>query len=322
EKEPNNDVPQAQRLELNTTVNGAIGAPTDVDYFVFTGRKGQRVVVSCLASSIDSRLQAALELYDSAGRQLAFNRHYYHNDALVDCLLPVDGDYYVRLYEFTHSQGSAEHFYRLTITTGPWIDAVHPAVVEPGKTANLTIFGRNLPGGRPDPAAIDDGSVLEKINVLVNVPSDPAALRKLAYNGYISPAASALDGFEFRVRNGSGVSNPFLLTFARAGVVLDNEANSTPQKAQEISLPCEIAGRVQKRNDRDWYAFQAKKGESYDMEVYSDRLGSPTDIYFSIHKIDAKQTLVELDDNPDVLSPIQFYARTDDPPVYRFTAPA
>src|SRR5262249_58629224 len=48
----------------------------------------------------------------------------------------------------------------------------------------------------------------------------------------------------------------------------------------------------------------------------------PTDIYFSIHKIDAKQTLVELDDNPDVLSPIQFYARTDDPPVYRFTAPA
>src|SRR5258708_6095869 len=33
EKEPNNDVAEAQRVELNTTINGTIAAPTDVDYF-------------------------------------------------------------------------------------------------------------------------------------------------------------------------------------------------------------------------------------------------------------------------------------------------
>jgi len=71
EKEPNNDVPQAQRVELNSTINGSITAPTDVDYYVFSGKKGQRVVVSCLASSIDSRLFPAVEIYDSTGRQLA-----------------------------------------------------------------------------------------------------------------------------------------------------------------------------------------------------------------------------------------------------------
>ena len=31
EKEPNNDVPQAQRVELNSTMSGAISSPTDVD---------------------------------------------------------------------------------------------------------------------------------------------------------------------------------------------------------------------------------------------------------------------------------------------------
>ncbi|HEV3079377.1 MAG TPA: PPC domain-containing protein [Gemmataceae bacterium] len=321
EKEPNNDVPQAQRVEINSTVNGVIAAPTDVDFYVFHGKKGQRVVVSCLASTIDSRLLAALELYDSRGSQLAFNRHYRNHDALVDCTLPADGDYYVRLYEFTHSQGSPEHFYRLTISTAPWIDAVQPVVVEPGKTTSLTVYGRNLPGGRPDPTAIEDGSVLEKANVPLHVSADPGALQRLAFSGYIPPKAAALDGFEFRARNASGVSNAFLLTYARAPVILDNEANDTAQTAQEITLPCEISGRVEKRHDRDWYAFTAKKGDLYSIEVFSDRLGSPTDMYFQLFKPD-KQQLADLDDNNDVLSQVRFFTRNEDPPAYRFTAPA
>src|SRR5207248_7906705 len=43
EKEPNNDVEQAQRVPLGCVVNGAITAPNDVDYYVFAGKKGQRV---------------------------------------------------------------------------------------------------------------------------------------------------------------------------------------------------------------------------------------------------------------------------------------
>ena len=57
--------------------------PTDVDYFVFTGKKGQRVVVSCLASTVDSRLRAATELFQ-AGK--------------VDYLL-VSGDNHTKGYD-------------------------------------------------------------------------------------------------------------------------------------------------------------------------------------------------------------------------------
>jgi hypothetical protein len=322
EKEPNNDVAEAQQIPLNSTVHGTISTPTDVDYFRFAGKKGQRVVVSCLASSIDSRLHAAVEMYDQAGALLAANRNYRGTDALLDCTLAADGDYFVRVSAFAYQQGAVEHFYRLTVSTAPWIDAVFPPVVEPGKTATLTVHGRNLPGGKPDPSAVVDGRVLEKATVTVNVPGDPAARQRLAYRGFVPPVAAVTDGFEYRLRNQAGTSNPFLLTFAQAPVVLDNSDNDTPEKAQAVTVPCEIAGRVEKKRDRDWYSFTAKKGDVLSVELYGDRIGSPLDLYAVLKSAGPKgSTIVELDDNTDQV-PNQFYSRGDDPPRYQFKAPA
>jgi hypothetical protein len=321
EKEPNSDIDQAQRVELNSTINGAMANPTDVDYYVFGGKKGQRVVLSCLASSIDSRFHPGIELYDSKGRQLAANRNYHGNDALADCTLPEDGDYYVRLFEFTHTQGTAEHFYRLSISTAPWIDAVFPCVIEPGKATSVTVYGRNLPGGKLDPSAIFDERVLEKVDLSVTPPASPDAGTRLTFSGHVAPNASGLDGFEFRLRNAAGSSNPFLLTLARAPVVRDNGSNDTPETAQEVTLPCEIAGVVEKRHDRDWYSFAAKKGEVCNIEVLSDRLGAATYMYFLLRNAATKQEIVESVDNNDVLGR-KLYARTEDPAIYRFVVPA
>ena len=170
EKEPNNDVEQAQRVALNTTINGTISTPIDVDYYVFAGKKGQRVVVNCLASSIDSRAQPALQLYSKSGVMLTSNRDYQGTDAILDKLLPDDGDYYVRVFAFTYTQGGPEHFYRLTITTAPWIDAVFPPMVVPGQDNTVTVYGRNLPGGKPDPTAVVDGTILDKLTVTLKPP--------------------------------------------------------------------------------------------------------------------------------------------------------
>jgi hypothetical protein len=317
EKEPNNDVEQAQRVELNTTVNGSMANPTDVDYYVFAGKKGQRVVFSCLASTIDSRFHADLEVYNSKGKQLASGRDYNNNDALTDCTLPEDGDYFVRLFHFTHTQGTAEHFYRLSISTTPWIDAIFPCVVEPGKTTAVTVYGRNLPGGKAEPSALVDDRMLEKITVNVTAPSNTG--QHLAFSGLVTPKMAGLDGFEYRVRNDAGWSNPFPITLARAPVVLDNGNNDTPAAAQPVTLPCEIAGHVEKPRDRDWYTFTAKKGEVYNIEILSDRLGAPTYMYFMLR--DAKTDLKESDDNPDILGR-KFYARSEDPQTYRFVVPA
>jgi hypothetical protein len=322
EKEPNNDVAEAQEIALDSTVHGAITTPTDVDYFRFTAKKGQRVVVSCLTSSIDSKLTAGLELYDTAGKKLASNHHYRDGDALLDATLPDDGDYLVRVCSFAYQQGNLDYFYRLTVSTAPWIDAIFPPVVEPGTETSLTVFGRNLPGGKLDPAAVVDGRVLETLKVTVTPPAKGMELQRLAYRGYISPLTGTMDGFEYRVHNKVGLSNPFLLTFAQAAVVLDNEDNGTPDRAQTVSVPCEIAGRIQKKRDRDWYRFNARKGEILSIELYGDRLGSPLDLYALLKSAGPKgNMIVELDDNPEqVLN--QFYTRGNDPPPYVFKAPA
>lgn len=326
EKEANNDVDQAQRVEVGTTVTGAVNAPTDVDYFVFSAKKGQRVVVHCAGATIDSRLSPELKLFDASGRQLAYHRPPPGNDALVDLTASADGDYFARLCQFTYTLGGPEYFYRLTVTRGPWIDAIFPPVVEPGKTAQVTLFGRNLPGGKLDPAAVLDGRVLEKLTVSVTAPNDPVALQRLGFSGRVSPVTGTLDGFEYRLKTPAGSSNAVPVFFAKAPVVLESAANETQEKAQEVPLPCDLAGRIEKRRDRDWFSFTAKKDAVYVIDVQSQRLGAPTDMSLILYNATGKQVveMTQQDDEPPAsnLSPTRFYNLSRDPAPYRFVAPA
>src|SRR5207249_12133 len=120
----------------------------------------QRVLIACLAASIDSRLSPEIKVFDAKQKDLAYHRPLPQQDGVLDLTLPEDGDYYIRLCHFTYTAGSPEFFYRMSITSGPWIDAVHPPMIEPGKKAQVTIYGRNLPNGKPDPSAVIDGRTL------------------------------------------------------------------------------------------------------------------------------------------------------------------
>jgi hypothetical protein len=326
EQEPNDDIPQAQRVDINSTVNGVISSPTDVDDFVFAGRTGERILAIGLSSSVDSRLLLGLELYDASGKRLALGREYQGTDALLDVTLPSDGDYLLRAHAFSYSQGGPDHFYRISVTTAPWIDAVFPSSIEPGKTADVTVYGRNLPGGSHDPSATLDGRPLERMTAVITAPEESGAL---IYQGIVPPGSSGLDGFEFRVRSVIGSSNPYLITVSGAPVVLDRGNNETPETAQEVVVPCEIAGRVEILRDRDWYAFTAKKGEILSIEAYAQRIGSLQDLYFALRNGQTKKLLGEFDDdapprNRNQADPEyrnQFYTRTEDPGRYRFVAP-
>ncbi len=317
EKEPNNDVGQAQRADLNSTVHGVILQPTDVDYFLFQGKKGQRIVISCLTTSIDSKLPAVLDLYSISGTLLGSNRGYQGNDAVLDAMLPDDGDYYVRLHGFTYTQGGPDFFYRLTIGTSPWIDAVFPSIVEAGKESVVTVIGRNLPEGRPVGDMHPGGRALESIVLKVK---PTAAAAGLALTGFVAPPASFADGFEVRLRGSAGSSNGYLLHVAGSPVVKDDDGNDSPATAQRIQVPCVVAGRIEKKADVDWYAFSAKKGDALSIELFGDRLGSPMDLVLQLRN--AKGTVItDQDDSIDIVSP-QFFTQTSDPPRYRFVPSA
>jgi hypothetical protein len=272
ETEPNNDVGQAQKIDLETTVNGVISAPTDVDYVTFKAKAGQNVVVYCLTTSIDSRLQADLMVSGPDGKQLASNRGYRGGDAVLDFKAPVDGDYLVRVSQFAYTTGGFDHFYRLTVTTKPWVSAMWPPVAEP-KSAPVTSWP-------------------------------------------VTPAAAMIDVHEPATAPGG---HPVLA--AANPVVLDNEKNNTATDAQEVKVPCDIAGRIAKKGDRHWYSFAAKKGDVWTLEVFADRIGSPMDAYFVLTDAQGK-VITEQDDGADTLSPNQFYTKSDDPGRYRFNVPA
>ena len=312
EKESNDDVPQAQSIALDSTVNGVIGAPIDVDYFRFPGKKGQRVVASCLTTSIDSRLQAMIEIYSRGDRLLAANRNYANNDAVADAILPEDGDYVVRVFGFTYENGGPEYFYRLTVSTAPWIDAISPQTLEPGKETKVTIYGRNLPGGVLDPAEKIDGLPLEKLVTTIKAPAAPTSATQ-----FLPPAASNLPGFEYRLKNAVGSSNPYWLTLARGPVTIEKEPNDRFDKAMPVTLPCEIAGRIDRRADIDWYRFAAKKGQPLSVEVIGDRLGNSFTPRFAV--ANAKGVIVASSSETPEVSSNQFFVRHEDPSPLRFS---
>jgi hypothetical protein len=197
-------------------------------------------------------------------------------------------------------------------------------MVEPGKTSQVTVYGRNLPGGQLDPTMLIGGRALEKVTVTITPPKDPTAVHRLAFSGHLPPVMGGVDGFEYRIKNAAGSSNPFLITYARGPVVLEKEPNDTAETAQDVTVPCEIAGRIDKKHDRDWYSFTAKKGDVFMIELFSQRLGAPTDLYLTVRNATGKQAadMVVLDDNPDTLSQTMLFTATRDPAPYRFVAPA
>ena len=320
EKESNDDVPVAQSVELPTVISGVIDKPTDVDFFRFTGKKGQRLIASCLTSSIDSRLPAMLELFQQTAAGAKFvgsNRNYRENDALLEATMPDDGEYYLRLSSFTYTQGGPDYFYRLTLSSGPWIDALFPSAIEVGKEAKITVYGRNL-GGASASEAMIDGKPLEKTVVTVKGP-DAKNATKLDFAGYLDPSLAVFDGIGVSTKTPLGVSNTALLIVSDVPVVAEIEPNNTSEKPQTVTSPCMIAGRIDAAGDRDCFAFAAKKGQVLAVDAYADRFSQPADLRISI--ADAKgKTLLDLDDSTDVAYPA-FYTRSDDPPSGRFTAP-
>ena len=146
EVEPKETTAAPMSVPLNVVINGRIDKAGDVDHFRFDSKQGQRVVIECSAERIDSRLRAVIELFDAAGKRLAVNRGYFGIDPLIDFRAPTDGSYVVKIQDLT-SSGSAEHYYRLDIDSGPRVAFTVPSLIERGKASRVTLFGWNLRKG-------------------------------------------------------------------------------------------------------------------------------------------------------------------------------
>ncbi|MGL4419827.1 MAG: PPC domain-containing protein, partial [Gemmataceae bacterium] len=251
---------------------------------------------------------------------LASNRNAIGTDALADATLPADGTYFVRITEFAHQGGGADYSYRLTLTTGPWIDAIFPPLIPPGQATAVTIYGRNLPGGQPVPNMLVDGRPAEMLRTSITAPA-LAAVPLL--RSRIAPSQALVDTFEFRLPGTN--SNAVLVGLSTGPIQPEAKANNTPETAEAVPVPCEIAGRIEARFDRDWYSFEAKKGDVLILELVADRLGSEMDAFLTVRNAANGAEIVgesQLDDDPESVHPLSFFSRSADPAPFRFNVPA
>lgn len=263
EKEPNDGLNKSQHVGAAGIVTGKLNKAGDVDCFSVDAKAGQTVVAALVANRLfGSPMDAVVQICDSRGFVLEQNDDSGGIDPLATHLVAKDGRYHVRVFAFPETPNSSIRFsgadsylYRVTITSGPYLDYVLP----------LGGADRPLPARRYG----------------WNIPSQDRAFQ-----------LPARDLFARAVPPGVGVRwAPRLPT---ASAVARND--SSHRKAQKVSLPITISGRIESPRDNDVFEFAAKKGQNVRFRVESRALGFPLDALLQIRSADDK-LLKEADDS-------------------------
>ncbi len=305
ETEPNETVSAAMLVPLDVVINGRLDKAGDSDHFRFEAKQGQRVIVECLAERIDSRLRAVLEIFDATGKRLAVNRGYFGIDPLIDFRVPADGFYIVKVQDLT-SSGSAEHYYRLDIDTGPRVAFSVPSVIERGKASRVSLYGWNLAqasgtasaprsstalattGGLTPPRSPDD--LFDRLDADIPAslaePSWPLPVR-------LQPSQAMLEGFAYQI---PGSHAPVVIGLTDVPVTMNQDGNHSPSSAQEVIVPCEVSGQLVAGDERDWFAIPARRGEVFFIEAIGQRLQAPVDLQISVLDPSGQQELAQFGD--------------------------
>lgn len=238
ETEPNNAAATAQKFDSsNVVVNGKL-AREDVDVFSVPLMAGQTLVASLTGhEGLASPMDAVLHVVSPAGFQLAYNHDGRGLDPEVVYTAPADGAYLVRVFGFPAApnstigfSGSDRHLYRLTLTTSCFVDYPWPLAVSQGQTANVALVGWNVPESLAAVSIQPNGE-----STVIAEPSltNLAAVRVEPHTTYLEVEP-----------NGAGVP-------------------------QAIAAPVTLSGRIADREDTDVFAFEAKAGQSLEIQLES-----------------------------------------------------
>lgn len=157
EKEPNDHPKKPQEIaSLPVVLNGRLEKTNDADLFAVSLKKGQTLVASVEARRLlRSPMDAVLQVLSAEGFVLAHADDFHDTDPLLAFTVPRDGTYLVRIFCFpavpdsrVGLYGKADCVYRLTLTTGPFVDHAWPLAVERGKKAVVELVGWNLSSDR------------------------------------------------------------------------------------------------------------------------------------------------------------------------------
>jgi hypothetical protein len=166
-------------------------------------------------------------------------------------------------------------------TSYPMTLRVEPSAVTRGRSVEITVTGQeNFDGAWAvlcQPPGLR-GEVLKVEKVPQKAAQRGGGRRRRATSQVqarlsVGPDAP-LGPRELRVATPQGMSSIGLVVVVDHPVVAeaDDLANDLPAKAQTVTFPSTISGRIGKNEDVDWYAFDAAKGQRVAFEVWGNRL--------------------------------------------------
>jgi hypothetical protein len=292
EQEPNGPlagprVPQMQMLPIETpaptqvdvpvVLNGQI-MPGDADRFRFSARQGQNLVITAqarelmpyLADAVPGWFQAMLTLYDATGAEVACADHYrFHPDPVLFYKVPQDGEYTIEIRD-TIYRGREDFVYRVTIGEQPFITHVFP----------LGGQGRGASPAAHRPQAAITGW---------NLPAKGLSLD-------MQPGASHIRQVEWHGQKWLSNSIPYAVDDLPQAD--EAEPNDAAAKAQALTLPRIVNGRISRPGDSDWFRFEGRADEQVVAEVYARRLDSPLDSLLRLTDAEGR-VIAANDDCPD-----------------------
>ena len=273
EIEPNDSLTKPQAItNLPITINGRFDKAGDVDLFSVPLAAGQTLVAEAVANMVGSSIDPALTLRDAAGNQVAFAHDGIGLDSLLVYPVTKAGTHLVQLSGFAYPPaadvrfvGGKNLFYRLTLTTGPYLRGSFPAGIPRGQAATVQLFGWNLNGT----------------------------------NQFLSHAvvASAATGrLDFAEITRPAIPNPVQLALGDGPEVLEVEPNDSRAQAQKIIPPLTVNGRLDRAGDIDRFSFQARKGERFELKLLASSPGAPMDSLLTVEDATGKE-LARVDDS-------------------------
>ncbi len=276
----------AQVIEINTAVNGLADGNAE-DVYRFFAQTGRRVTIDCQAQRLDSQLDGVLTLTTIDGRILATSSDYYGRDPFIDFLVPVDGEYLLRVNDLSYRGGQP---YRLVVSDQPQVENVFPAAIQAGMTVELAALGRNLApiGGAPS-NLIEGDLPLEQLRFSFTSPADVLSLGEYQFRDHpthhsVLPTAATctLTGLQAAVPGVESLwSFPTILVSPHP-VLIEQEPNDAAEQAQQVSLPLVVAGRFESLQDADWFELQVPADGNYVFNVYCERIAGRADPYVAI----------------------------------------
>src|SRR5262249_49492657 len=118
---------------------------------------------------------------------------------------------------------------------------------------------------------------LDQLSVSFTALKDPAALQRFEFINHPATPSLNVRGLQGWPRGIDNALNPLTLVYADEPVTLQKEPNDTADKAQPITLPTVLCGRLDKPGDTDWYSFTAKAGEAIAIDFLCERIEMPGD---------------------------------------------